>query len=328
MGRGMNSDVGANIPGYGQWLYIVAEDHAESDPRREEEKRFLRSITGSANYWEEDELPGLEAGIADKMEVRALHSAALLIAYFQVMADEASKLLQGWPPPASAPVQAPSRAILRKEPVVQDRTIAGEAMKRANQMDGNQVAFTRFVRDDLAQAMWYWRYLSRVWTQTADPDVNTVAQAAFDNVESAFNQFFDSLRKATETLAGNSSARDARVSLLKTIVAKGGLDGADPGNPRAVADLLRKKRSDLMGATAAKSRQAGAWKIGYLHVADILNGNADIRANLHIVSRVNFNQQFEAWRAQGETLDESLANGLRTEASKRAAKLSRKVDDT
>jgi len=324
----MISDVGANTPGYGQWLYIVAENHAESDLRREEEKRFLRTMTGSANYWEEDEFPGLGGGIADKMEVRALHSAALLIAYFQVMADEATKLLQGWPPPASAPVQAPSRAILRKEPLVQDRTKAGEAMKRANQMAGNQVAFTRFVHDDLAQTMWYWRYLSRVWTQTTDPDVNAVAQAAFDNVESAFNQFFDSLRKATDTLAGNSDARDARVSLLKTIVAKGGLDGADPADPHAVADLLRKKRSDLMGATAVQSPQAGAWKIGSLHVADILNGNADIRANLHIVSRVNFNQQFEAWQAQGEALDESLAKGLRTEAPKRAAKLARKVDNT
>lgn len=325
----MQSNAGASIPGYGQWLYIVAEDHAESDPRREEEKRFLGTMTGSANYWEEDEFPGLGAGIADKMEVRALHSAALLIAYFQVMADDASKLLQGWPPPPPpAPIQAPTRAVLRKEPLVQDRAKAGEAMKRAIQMDASQVAFTRFVRDDLAQAMWYWRYLSRVWTQTTDPDVNMVAQAAFDNVEGAFNQFFDSLRKATETLAGNSDARKARVSMLKTIIEKGGLDGADPEDPHAVAGLLRKKRSDLMAVAAAKSVQAGVWKIGYLHVADILNGDTDLRASLHIVSRANFNQQFEAWRAQGETLDESLAKGLRTEAPKRAAKLTRKVDNT
>jgi hypothetical protein len=298
------------IVDYGKRLYIIGENHAESAPRRDEEKSFLTAITGSDNYWTEEEFPDDQFGFGDTKEARALHAAALLIAYFEGMADHAHKLLADWTlPPASA--QAPIPPETRPQPNATSPSQTLPSKPPPVQIQEQEAAFSRLLGDDIAQVVWSWNYLSVVWTETSDSVVNDLTKKAFDNVESEFSQYFTALRKATDSLVGNNAVR---LDLLSKIAAKSGLDTMKFKDPHALADQLRMERSNLMGSAAMKSKRAGVWKIGYSHVTDILQGSPEVRSKLNIVSRNNFNQQLETWLAQGRKLDGSLASGLKTEA--------------
>src|SRR4051794_17188853 len=110
-------------------LNIVGETHTESDVRRDAEKQFCLAKTGSANYWTEAAFPDLPEGgqqqaqgdpAADLMEFRATHGAAMLIAAFDKLGDEAVTV-------STTPVKSAAAAVaafeekVRKFMLVRDR---------------------------------------------------------------------------------------------------------------------------------------------------------------------------------------------------------------
>jgi hypothetical protein len=260
-------------------LNVVGETHNESDLRRDLEKRFCAAKTQNANYWTEAEFPDLyqQTGtrkarsgpaqvdpIADLMEFRAAHSAALLITRFEKLADDAHRV-------ATAQPAAAADAF---------RVFLGETYKN-------------FVKIQ--------QRLGNSWVPTQSDAVNTAAQAVFTRVDSLRQAFFSSLNAAsldqnirsTQALSDNGHAlRDLVPALEKAV----GVSPSPDRNAAALAQDMRVRRSAFMGLAAVLSKQVGVWKIGDLHVTDLTDGTAKVdTTRMNLVSEDDFSHELQAW---------------------------------
>jgi hypothetical protein len=312
MRREMQRDIGTGlkksdlVPG---GLYIVGENHEESNARREEEKKFALARTGSSNYWTEDSFPGIAQGMADKMEVRALYSAALLAVHFQIMADGASRVVESWGPAAAgwsaqtSTLPATTLGATAQKGLGQDqeamkqiRDTLKKATGQASQIDDAQAAFTQFLNVNLSKVIQDLKYLERTWKLDSSAKEYFPVRAVFDHVDTVFKQYLLSLYGAVAALA------DSRAALLKVIpqlmaaADRPDLDSRDLGT---LENYLRVERSRLMGEAAGASNAVGVWKVGDEHISDILRGALGVGApQLNIVSRDQFNTQFRAWKRE------------------------------
>ena len=271
-------------------LNVVGETHTESNSRRAAEQRFAFEKTDSHNYWTEADFPDLhqKLGIrsvrggqgesqgnpaADLMEFRAAHSAAMLIVRFEELAGEALRVA------ATTPSESATRAVLAF-------------------IDVNFRSFIQF-RDRL----------NRSWRTTGSPEVNAAVSAVYEKVESVGKTYLAAFRdapldqrlKATKVLAGNCDALRGLVPPLAK-AAVGEYPPAD-SNAAALAREMRTERSKYMGLAAVFMKQErGVWKIGNLHVADLTDGTVKVDVSqFNLVSKEDFNQEFEAWRRQQST---------------------------
>jgi hypothetical protein len=260
-------------------LNVVGENHAESKLRREDEKKFTKAI--SNNYWTEAEFPDLHQKMgsrkprigsgqgdpaADLMEFRAAHGAAILIVRFEKLAAEAGSLV------AKTPVSSALAAIY---------AFVNESVRKFQQ-DRDRIAAT--------------------WRQTTTTAVNRAAEAVYTNVESALQTYFTALRnappetqlKATKTLADTGAAVRDLVPPLEEAV---GVPRSPNRNADALARDMRTQRSGFMLYAASISNQIGVWKVGDLHVADLLNGTVRVdTSQINVVTKEDFDAEFEAWQ--------------------------------
>jgi hypothetical protein len=276
-------------------LNVVGENHAESGPRRDLEKAFAKEMTGNANYWTEADFLDLhqKVGIrkmrggqgqaknpgADLMEYRAVHGVAMLIDGFDKLCDEASR-------------------------------VAGISDNSA------KAAVTAFVTVNVKAFLNRRKRIVGTWEPTVSDSLDDAVQAVFDNVNAAVLAVYDKTYNVlnlyldlvaheaavdmqlafTQDLANERAAVDA---LLPPLLTAAGVPQTD--NPVAVANDMRKQRSAYMGLATTVTDQVGVWKIGDLHIQDLMDGTVNIdmsRANF--VTRDDFNQAYEAWKLQKE----------------------------
>jgi hypothetical protein len=64
----------------------------------------------------------------------------------------------------------------------------------------------------------------------------------------------------------------------------------------ALARYMRLQRSSFMGSAAGLSKQTGVWKIGDLHVADLMDGTVKVdTSRMNLVRKEDFDVEIEAW---------------------------------
>ena len=264
-------------------LNVVGESHNESDLVRDEEKRFCFKNTQSTNYWTEAEFLDLQVKVgirkdrggqqpgdpaADLMEFRAAHSAAFLIAKFEKLANDA----------ATVAATTPESAVLTAVHSFVD------------------VKFRDFItlRDRLA----------RSWRPTTSNAVNSAADAAFTNVENARKTYFTAIRNATpgQQLAATRALvdnRDALRALVPPLEKAVGQPYSPDRNAATLAHNMRVQRSSFMGLAAVVSEQIGVWKVGDLHIADLMDGTVKVdTSRMNLVTKEDFTLEFEAWKAK------------------------------
>ena len=275
-------------------LNLVGEDHAESGKRRDDEKKFVASVSANLGYWTESEFGG------DDAELRALHKAVLLTINFDVMASGASKILKDLAPAALAwPAEAPERrAEASKVPAQESKAQAPKTMKeirkvikQANQFDQAQAMFMKFRNEDLTRIISD-RYSLEHRQKLTDAAKENVVQKVFENVDSAFGQYFGLIYKAMEALA------DRRGALLNLMPEVSTAMGWDYQNVAELDTFLRRKRSWLMHNAAAESPMRGVWKVGEDHVTDLLDGPLRFDPKrVNVVTTGEFNQLFQQWQS-------------------------------
>lgn len=259
-------------------LNVVGESHDESGQRREAEQKFCQAMTGLAKYWTESEFPELQRPIgsrkirpeaanrtpeADMMEFRATHSAALVIAGFERLARAAHSTAAVPPDQAKAAVGS-------------------------------------FIRDDLAEFKELQERLKRSWRKTASPTVNDLVQEVYDTTGMVAQEYQRGLGsepakmlQATQVLADHDTTFRGFVSKLEHVIGQG---YSEDGTAASLAFKMRVARSTFMGLAAEASSELGVWKVGDLHVTDLLNRTARIQIRrMNLVSKKDFNDEFDVW---------------------------------
>lgn len=261
-------------------LNIVGETHTESNARRDAERQFCLAKTGSANYWTEADFPDLGQGgqqvtqfdpAADLMEFRATHGAAMLIDKFDKLGDEGVTV-------SATPVRSAAPAISTFDGKVRDLMLVRERIDRS------------------------WRPSSQ--------EVDKAVRDVHDAVERAYQKYDAAFRNASteQRLKAVRDFTNSRVDLRDLVPALAAAVGVSLSDGRDAAELakyMRKQRSTFMGLGAVFSQRAkrvGVWKVGDLHIADLLNGTSNVRANeINIVTKADFNQEFAAWQSNPTT---------------------------
>lgn len=264
-------------------LNVVGETHTESDPRRPAEKAFSKAMTGSGNYWTEAEFPDLHMAVsgrrkraqaqpqgeanADLMEFRAAHAAALLVAQYQKTALAAGVLVASGDP------------------------------LQSDDGRGLSPALRTFIDEDLRKLVKYKARVERSWRATQTSEVNSAVKKLFDLVENIEKRFLETARdpstrrKALLFLQGANDVIKKNVVPLATAV--GFPDSAD------LADEMRVARSRMMALAAEASSQKGVWKVGDLHVKDVLDEKTKtLRVKAHYERKADFDVELAAWRGR------------------------------
>jgi hypothetical protein len=271
-------------------LHLVGESHAESDARRDTEKRFCRAVTGSANYWEEadfpvstdivrsggrktrtapDAAPGVEFG-ADLMEYRAVHGAALLIDQFQKMAAAARLVARTAIPPGKA-----------------------EATENA--------AIAGFLTGEFRQLVLFRDRVRGTWQPTGTGPLNEATEAVYTTVQAAHRAFDRAVREGKTgekvVAAGELAQKEAAVvACLPALAEAVGAPDQYRGSATQLADFMRYQRSSFMGLAAGFSKEIGVWKVGQLHVEDLLTGPSKVDlSRIRILTQKQFNDALQAW---------------------------------
>ncbi|MDN5797849.1 MAG: hypothetical protein L0H79_19175 [Intrasporangium sp.] len=264
-------------------LNVVGETHTESDSRRPAEKAFGQAKTGSANYWTEAEFPDLHMAVsgrkargqaqpqgdarADLMEYRAIHAAALLVGQYERTAQAARALAD------SPAMTAPS--------------------------EGNALppALRTFLDVDFRKLVKYKERVKKAWTATQSQGVNDAVQRVFEYVEKIAKMFMDTMKTVSERRKALLFLLGA-ADLLKQHAAPLAAAGGVPGSTNVAQDM-RIARSRSMGLAAEFSSQKGVWKVGDLHVADVLDGTTQTRqVKANYERKDAFNTALATWEAQ------------------------------
>jgi hypothetical protein len=262
-------------------LNVVGETHAESNARRDLEKKFIKEVINSDNYWTEGKFPDLPTklgtrgvrdasaatGIADLMEYRAAFGAAFLIGSYETMATAAARV-------------APGLGQTKEEAVL--AFISGP--------------FLKFVKTR--------KRLEGTWEATSTKELDDAVKAAYDLVDRIIAAYPAKLRsvrpdqdkmlEATLTLGSSVKGMRTFVPSLEKAV---GMQPSPDRSPADLAQAMRVARSAFMGLAGGFSSQKGVWKVGDGHITDLLTGAAKVdmsRANY--VSKDDFNDLFEAWQ--------------------------------
>jgi hypothetical protein len=261
-------------------LNVVGENHPESNARRALEKQFVLETIGSTNYWTENEFKDQYGGRvtkdstkkkeygegADLMEFRAAMATAFLVVAFEGLCDEAGRV-----------------------GAITDDT-AGAAL-------------TAFVTVNVANFAETKEILARKWTTTPTDEVNTAVQAIGNAIDTVLGLYKEIMQKATAhgsikhqlqattILAGKRAQVTAFLPQLCVAV---GVPGST--NAETLYKLMIEERSKYMGLGASFAGQTGVWKVGDHHIRDLMNELNVDTSHAHIVSREDFNKEFEAWK--------------------------------
>lgn len=253
-------------------LNIAGETHTESDLRRDEERRFCLAKTGSADYWTEAEFPDLYEGktqpalgdpAADLMEFRATHGVAILISAFDELGDEGVTV-------AATPAASAAALLSAFDAKVQKLITARERVDRS------------------------WR--------PSTPKVDSVVRNAHAKIESAYQAYEAKFRNAPtqQQLTAVRDFANGRVELRDLVPELADAVGAklkDRRDGTELARYMRTQRSNFMGLGAVFSKRVGVWKVGDLHIQDLLDGTSKVDSSrINIITKGEFNQELDAWR--------------------------------
>jgi hypothetical protein len=267
------------IPGM---LNVVGESHNESKLRRAEEKQFAKERTGSDNYWTEDEFPDMQANFgvreehqpdeqsgADLMEYRAVHGATLLIKESEKVVAVAAKI-----------------GTIKIDNLTPDKVSSFNAV--IAKFDKSIEDFRQFavrVRNSL--------------TATMTEDVNKVVNAIFDRVNGTC-QAYAAAPKTTpsELRAAALMVSTKLLNLPKVLPLLEKVSGVAT-QQNTLSEQMRTQRSTFMGLAANNSGQVGVWKVGSLHVEDLLSGRSKVlRGRVNFVKKEDFNAEFDLWNTK------------------------------
>lgn len=259
-------------------LNIVGEDHEESRDRRILERQFSAATTLSANYWQEAEFldlnqavgsrkprsgPARSAG-ADLMEFRAVHGAALLLGAYEKMTKKAQEVVEK---PTEAAVQG---------------------------FIDVQIPEFVAIRDNI----------NRRWRPSETDAVNQAVQAVYDTAQRVYQSYLNGVNgAAADKKLANTKILADNATILRSLVppmAKAVGFPDPPDNDAAVlAKNMREERSKFMGLAAGLSKVTGVWKVGDLHIVDLLSGAVKIdTSRINIVTKETFNTELKAWQAR------------------------------
>ena len=264
-------------------LNVVGETHTESDMRRPVEKEFSQAMTRSNNYWTEAQFPDLHLAIpgrqrraqaqpqrdakADLMEFRAVHAAALLVGQYELTA-RAAGVLAANPEMTAPPVGT-----------------------------GLPPALRTFIDQDFRKLVKYKIRVEKAWKATQTEQVNSVVKDVFEYVEKIQGMFMKTMETPTERRKGLEFLRKAN-DLLKKHATPLAQAGGVPGSTNVAQDM-RVARSRWMGLAAELSNQKGVWKVGDLHVADVLDGTTQtLRVKANYERKATFNTELATWEAR------------------------------
>jgi hypothetical protein len=259
-------------------LNIVGEDHEESRDRRVLERQFSAATTLSVNYWQEAEFLDLNHPVgsrkprgaqarsagADLMEFRAVHGAALLLVAYEKMTKRAQEVVAN---PTGAAVQ--------------------------NFID---VQIPEFIamRDNI----------NRRWRPSETDAVNQAVQVVYTTAQRVCQAYLNGINGATadKKLADTKILADNATILRSLVPPMAKAVGFDPpldNNAAALAQTMREERSKFMGLAAGQSKETGVWKVGELHIVDLLSDAVKIdTSRINIVTQNTFNTELKAWQAR------------------------------
>lgn len=254
-------------------LNLAGEDHAESKPRRDKERAFCEAKTGSPDYWTEAEFPNWPKDeqyastgdpAADLMEYRATHGAALLVARFYSLGDQAIGVsaldLSKAPPEVTA--------------------------------FNTKVQNLKLLRDRIDKA---WR-ASSSQVDAAVRAVYAAAEKAFTDYDAAFTNATTGKQQVAIRDFGNR-----RVDLRKLVPALTAAVKAkikDNSDAAALAAYMCVQRSNFMSLGAKLSNRTGVWKVGEGHIEDIKSGRSTVHMpEINVVTQAEFNQEYEVWKS-------------------------------
>jgi hypothetical protein len=259
-------------------LNVVGENHEESRDRRVLERQFSAATTLSVNYWQEAEFLDLNHPVgnrkpragqaggagADLMEFRAVHGAALLLGAYEKMTKKAQEVVSN---PTGAAVQS--------------------------FIDVQIPAFVA-IRDNI----------NRRWRPSETDAVNQAVQVVYDTAQRVCQTYLNGINGATaDKKLANTKILADNATILRSLVpamAKAVGFPAPPDNDAAVlAQNMRTERSKFMGLAAGLSKETGVWKVGELHIVDLLSGDVKIdKSRINIVTQDTFNTELKAWQAR------------------------------
>ncbi len=255
-------------------LNVVGETHTQSDKRRPVEKAFCREITGSGNYWTEAEFPDLHMAVPGRRaRAQAQPGRDANADLMEFRAAHAAAMLIGQ----------------------YERTAQAADLLVASGVNGS--GLRTFIDQDFRKLVKYKTRTERAWQATQTPEVNSAVKDVFQSVERIEKAFLAAVSTASKRRQALEFLRDAN-GPVKQLAAPLAKAVGFPGSTN-LAHEMRTARSTMMGLAAEFSGQKGVWKVGDLHIADVLDGSAhtqQVKANYE--SKDDFNAELVAWARQ------------------------------
>jgi hypothetical protein len=272
---------------------IVGETHSDSEPRRDLEKDFVRSVLGGGvGYWTETDFPDEQwqppsmsrkpraekakkgASAADLTEYRGAHVATALVGAFVDLCAAAS--------------------------AVGDRTD-----------DKAGAAVAAFVGENLETFVAIKKRLKSSWKPTDPKTVpesgrdqfikaEAAVQKTLDDIDSLLLSFIKSMRSARglegrlKALRTLGSGHDLAPVWLRPLSEAVGV--SEKADPEKLEQQIQDERSRSMALGAIWSGKPGVYKVGNDHIKDLTTGGVKVdRSRVNIVSEEDFNREFKAW---------------------------------
>jgi hypothetical protein len=267
---------------------LVGESHDVSGPRQDREKEFVTEMMGpGAGYWTEYKFQAKDAGqgerSADPMEYRGAQATAELLFKFGGLCD------------------------IAKNRADEVKTVGDDAKSLGDAVS----AVMRFFQD--LKDFWAFRAkMANSWDrdQVSDSDESRAVLGAVDMVWEFFGAKVNDFLTNMDTAQNNPTERlrvigqigairtlgdsgDDLPALSEQLSAAVGSEGTDSAG---LADEINAMRSKRMAEEAASSGLAGVWKVGDIHIEDLMKGRAGVdTSGINVVTGEDFERAFKEW---------------------------------
>jgi Domain of unknown function (DUF4157) len=260
-------------------LNVAGETHSESNPRRDEERRFSKDRSGSPNYWKENEFEVTQKNqtkeAADSPYLRAVHIIALM---------------------GNAGKQAHEKATSKRRENRKNLTINPTLPQKTDEEYVTELRNIYITVDPEIQNVK--TYIDRLQKSHKAIGVLKIDNLYADMTERWLQLYNDH----QDAMKPNSKWAEMQKS-LKAISTNGGEMSSKLDELEKLTNIrepmqARLKRSEAMMLGAQQEKgQRGTWKVGDLHIVDMRNiPQSSAHKEVNILSKDEFNQELKEWQ--------------------------------
>jgi Domain of unknown function (DUF4157) len=260
-------------------LNVAGETHSESNPRRDEEKKFSKDRSGSPNYWLEQAFTVTKDNMtreeADSPYLRAVHIMMLM----GTAGENAQK------------VAGEKKKETRRNATIKPGQMVGVLGSAETELRERY----KTVDEEVQKVQRYTDRLQRSYKATGDQEIDQIYGEMID--------YWKTLYENHKIAMDPSSKWKDMLSSLKEIGRVGAalkkhLETLEQKTNIKDAAGARDARSMAMMQGAAKEKgKRGTWKVGDLHITDMLQApNNQIKQEVNIVTKQAFNDELAEWR--------------------------------